>query len=103
MAFKKSSLKNWVVTRSIEVMPGESFDIEIKIISEAEGQKIVEKGTDLETSQGFITGVSGYQDEKGKEMTLAEFWKDVVTLPPTVIHKLALECVNAQHDAAIKN
>jgi hypothetical protein len=103
MAFKRSDLKNWTVNRSIDVMPGASFKVDIKVLSETDGMAIVDQGTDLETAKGFITGVSGYQDEKGKEMSLADFWEDVKTLPPTVIHKIALECVNAQHDAAIKN
>lgn len=103
MAFKKSDLKNWTVKRTIELVPGANFSVDIKVLSEKDGMAIVEQGTDLQTVKGFVAGVSDYQDDKGKDMSLPEFFDDVATLPPTVIHKIALECVNAQHDAAIKN
>ena len=103
MAFKRSDLKNWTVSRQIEVMAGASFHIDIKIISEKDGMEIVDRGSDIETAKAFVAGVQGYQNEKSEDMTLTEFWDDVSTLPPTVVHKIALECVNAQHDAALKN
>ncbi|GAB3021735.1 hypothetical protein [Bowmanella dokdonensis] len=102
MAFKLSDLKGWTVKRTVEVRPGSSFELEIKVLSEEEGQAITDQGSDLKTCEGFLAAVKGFQDEKGKEQPLEAFLAFLGKWP-SLYHKVAIECVNAQHDAAIKN
>ena len=105
MAFKRGSLTNWVVTRTVKLGGKATVKVDIQILSKKDGEAIVGKGSDFETVKGFVKKLSDYQDEKGKELGLDVFLADFEAgeFAPAVITALAMECVNAQHDAAIKN
>ncbi|GEA12680.1 hypothetical protein [Alteromonas sp. KUL49] len=105
MAFKRGSLTNWVVTRTVKLAGESSVTVDIQIFSKKDGEAIVARGSDAETVKGFVKKLTGYQDEKGKELGLDALLADFEAgeFAPAIITAIAMECVGAQHDAAIKN
>lgn len=103
MPFKKSDLKNWTVERDVELFPGASVTIDIKVVPSSEFSKVCDLGDDYNTAKTFTADVRGYQDDKGKPLSADVFWEDVKSFPPAVIFALASKISAAQYDAAAKN
>lgn len=105
MAFKRSALKNWIVTRVVTLFSDNSVEVDVRVVSKADGEAIIAKGSDVETVKGFVSAMRGYQDEKGKELGIEGFIADLESgvLPPAAAGGIASEAINAQFDAAIKN
>lgn len=105
MAFKRSALKNWIVTRTVTLFGDNTVEIDVRVMSKADGEAVIAKGSDVETVKGLVSAMRGYQDEKGKELGFEGFVADLESgvLPPAAAGGVASEAINAQFDAAIKN
>ena len=105
MAFKRSALKNWIVTRTVTLFGESTVEVDIRVLPQSAGEAIVAKNSDIETVKGYVSAMRDYQDEKGKELGLEGFIKDCegLELPPTCAAAVATVAIQAQCDAAIKN
>lgn len=105
MAFKRGLKSDWVVTRPVKFGDSDEVSIKVKVIPKKDGEAITAKGDDIETVRGFVTTMDGYQDEKGKPLTLDDFLADCESgeLAPAYAAAVAIAAINAQYDAAIKN
>lgn len=105
MAFKRSALKNWIITRPVTLFDENSVEVDVRVMPKTDGEAIIAKGSDVESVKGFVSAMRGYQDEKGKELGLEGFIADLESgvLPPAAAGGVASVAINAQFDAAIKN
>lgn len=105
MAFKRSELKNWIVTRTVTLFGESTVEVDIRVLPQSAGEAIVAKNSDVETVKGYVNAMREYQDESGKELGLKGFVKhcEEGALPPTCAAAVATIAIQAQWDAAIKN